>query len=84
VLGIWRVIQRSPMHSCSNWMLQSRILQKDPGGGRESTDAFGGICYTNFHSALSISNGRITSRSLPSHTIAGSPDIGLSGEQRAL
>jgi hypothetical protein len=72
------------MHSCSNWMLQSRILQKDPGDGRESTDALGGICCTNFHSALSILNGRTTSRSLRSHTIAGSPDTGLSGEERAL
>jgi len=59
-------------------------IGEGPGGGRESTDVFGGICYINSHSASSISNGPISSRSLPWHTIAGSPGTGLSDEVRAL
>jgi hypothetical protein len=28
------------MHSCSNWTLQSQVLPKGRGGGRECTDVF--------------------------------------------
>jgi hypothetical protein len=84
VPGTWRAIQQSQMRSCSNWTPQSQALPKGRGGGRESTDAFGGICYISFHSASSISRGPISSRSLLWHTIAGSLGTGRSGDERAL